>query len=232
MNVIFFDIDGTLVDTGGAGGAAMVETLANDFNATPRTGSVSFAGRTDRAIVSDMFELHDIDNTRANWDRFNEVFPSRLEEHLPRRKGHVLPGVVELLTTLAAQDDVTCGLLTGNLREGARLKLAHYGLYDFFSASNDLSAIGGFGDVHHDRDLVAQDALASAEVSLGRSLDMEKVWVVGDTPRDIQCARAIRARVVAVATGTYPLTELSDHEPDVLREDLADVESLVRQLGI
>ena len=159
MHIYLFDIDGTLIDTQGAGRDAMIVALAKEFNTHSDFENVVFAGRTDRAIVSDLFQLHSIVDNDTNWNRFCMTFTEHLPEHLKRRNGRVLPGIVPLLDRLAARSDVVLGLLTGNLREGARWKLSHYGLYDYFTSVN--GAIGAFGDIHRDRDDVARDALAA-----------------------------------------------------------------------
>jgi phosphoglycolate phosphatase-like HAD superfamily hydrolase len=143
-----------------------------------------------------------------------------LPEHLSARDGLILPGVAELLEALAARDDVLLGLLTGNFREGARLKLGHYSLFHHFE-------LGGFGDNHHDRDDVAREAIEHVHARLDGSVDLERVWVIGDTPADVRCGRAVGAKIVAVATGTYAHEDLAATDPDHLFEDFEDVESLL-----
>jgi phosphoglycolate phosphatase len=115
------------------------------------------------------------------------------------------------------------GLLTGNVRAGARVKLGHFGLYDHF-------AFGGFGDHHLDRDEVAREALAEVERRFNGRHSPERIWVVGDTPLDIRCARAIGARAVAVATGWHSEEELTAHGPDLFLTDLEDAGLLMARL--
>ena len=225
MHVCLFDIDGTLVDTAGAGRDAMILTLAAEFNIKCDGHGVGFAGRTDRAIVSDLFRLHSIEDNQANWGRFREAFVKQLPVHLERRQGRVLPGVVELLALLSARPDVVLGLLTGNLREGARLKLRHYGLYAHFSL--DGAELGAFGDHHHQRDDVAHDALRSVRERHSTGIDVDRVWVIGDTPRDVQCARAIGAKAIAVATGVHSRDQLQRTQPDRLLTNLSDASQLL-----
>jgi phosphoglycolate phosphatase-like HAD superfamily hydrolase len=134
----------------------------------------------------------------------------------------VLPGIEAFLNTLAGRDDVAVGLLTGNLRAGARLKLGHYGLFDHF-------AFGGFGDHHWERDDVAREALAAVQAHLNGRARTERIWVIGDTPLDVQCARAIGANVAAVATGWHSREELAAAKPDLLLTDLSDPAPLLER---
>jgi phosphoglycolate phosphatase len=220
MFTFLFDIDGTLLDTRGAGRAAFEAVLAAEFGVRRMAVGVPFAGRTDRAIVADLFHRHGIDDTPAAWDRFVAAYLRRLRETLPRHQGCVLPGVTRLVDHLRRRDNVLLGLLTGNLRSGARMKLAHYGLADFFS-------FGGFGDDHTDRDDVARAAREAADGQGGGSVDGSQVVVVGDTPHDVRCGRAIGAEVIAVATGTTTLAALAETSPDLLLEDLSDITAVV-----
>ena len=219
MHIVLFDIDGTLINSGGAGTAAFKLAMADQFG-VEKIGDVPFAGRTDRAIVGDLFERHGIDNAPENWQRFVTAYVGALVHVLPTCQGRVLPGVVELLDELDRRDDVIMGLLTGNVREGARLKLTHYDLVDRFP-------FGGFGDHHHQRADVAAEALAEAQRHLACSADGHAVYVIGDTPEDISCARAIGATVVAVATGLPDITTLAAAEPDLLLDDLTDASALL-----
>jgi phosphoglycolate phosphatase-like HAD superfamily hydrolase len=230
MHVCLFDIDGTLIDTGGAGRDAMVAVLAGEFCVNVETDGVGFAGRTDRAIVSDLFRSNAIEDDEANWQRFCTMFVKHLPDYLARREGRVLPGVVELLELLRAREDVVLGLLTGNLRDGARLKLTHYGLYDYFFAA-DPPELGAFGDHRHARDEVACDAMAAVRRRYGSRVEVDRVWVVGDTPRDVQCARAIGAKAVAVATGGHSRDELRPTDPDLLLADLTETAPWLALLG-
>lgn len=222
MHVCLFDIDGTLLLSGGAGKAAMERALAVEFAVDARSDGIPFSGRTDRAIARDLFRLHGVADTPRNWQQFVAAYLRELPDCLASHPGRVLPGVAELLTQLRAREDVAVGLLTGNLQEGARLKLTHYGLWDHF-------AFGGFGDVHEDRDHVARDALAAVRQGLGR--EPAVIWVIGDTPLDVRCGRSIGACVVAVATGWHSAADLLREQPDLLLRDLSDVAPLYRHWG-
>ena len=215
MYVCLFDIDGTLISSGGAGKAALEAALAASFDLDGPVHRVEYSGRTDRAIVRDLLRLHGIPESDANWWRLRDAYLEHLPASLAGSQGRVLPGIAALLESLCGRDNVAVGLLTGNVRAGARAKLGHFRLDHHF-------AFGGFGDDHFDRDDVAHEALAAARGHLNGAIDPERVWVIGDTPLDVRCARSIGARVAAVATGWHPLDELAAARPDLLLADLAD----------
>ncbi|MFO0904915.1 MAG: HAD hydrolase-like protein [Pirellulales bacterium] len=218
MRILLFDIDGTLLSTGGAGMAALKAAMREEFGvADPQEVPVS--GRTDRGIARSLFQAHAMDDTEHHWERFRDAYLRHLAEQLPQRTGRVLPGVSTLLDRVAGRPEVQVGLLTGNVWEGARLKLEHYRLMSYF-------AFGGFGDRHADRDAVAAEALEQGRRrTAGASAELQ-VWVVGDTPMDVTCARHIGARSIAVATGSFSREVLETYEPDVLVDDLSDAERL------
>lgn len=220
MPVLLFDIDGTLVRAGGAGKAAMEAALRTAFGVTEVRNGVPYAGRTDRAIARDLLEVHGLEPCPTNQRRLYEAYLDHLPASLQVHRGRVCPGITDLLAALHARPRVILGLLTGNIRTGARHKLAHFGLWDYF-------VCGGFGDDHYDRDDVARSALAAVRSYLGRDVSPTDVWVIGDTPLDIRCARAIGARAVAVATGWHTLDELRACAPDFALSDLADPTDLL-----
>jgi phosphoglycolate phosphatase len=225
MHICLLDIDGTLLLTGGAGQKAFAETLAVEFGIAQIINSVMFAGRSDRAIAMDLFRLHGVEESTDNWQRFCAGYLSRLEAALVTNQGYLLPGAIELVTTLAKRDDVALGLLTGNVREGAKRKLVHYNLWHWFE-------FGGYGDDHLDRSDIAASALAAAREHIngrangstrnGKKFDGE-IIVVGDTPNDIICGRSIGARCVAVPTGHTNASELRQNNPDLLLDTLEDI---------
>jgi phosphoglycolate phosphatase len=222
MHVCLFDIDGTLLSSGGAGKAALESALVEEFGLAGLRAQVPYSGRTDRAIIRDLLRLHDLGETADVFERLVAGYLRRLPDCLRRHEGKVLPGIAALLAELSRREQVAVGLLTGNLRAGARLKLGHYGLFDYF-------AFGGFGDRHWERDDVAREALDAVRAHLNGRVVMERVWVIGDTPLDVQCARAIGARVAAVATGWHSRHELAAAAPDLLLADLSDPAPLLEQ---
>ncbi len=223
MIACLFDIDGTLLASGGAGKAAMESALQEEFGISLKV-HVPYSGRTDRAIARDLLRLHGIPDTLENWHRLRTAYLARLPQTLRSHQGHVLPGVQALLTELLGRPGVALGLLTGNIQAGAHTKLGHFQLIEHFS-------FGGYGDEHFDRDDVAREALRAVHGQLGPHVLPERVWVIGDTPLDVRCARAIGARVVAVATGVHTFEELSRTGPDLTLTDLSDASGFLDKLG-
>jgi phosphoglycolate phosphatase-like HAD superfamily hydrolase len=222
MHIFLFDIDGTLINTGGAGGAALREAFCAEFGVSDAQ-RVPLSGRTDRDIGRSLFELHGLADSAEHWQRLRTAYLQRLPASMPEFAGYVLPGARELLQALAGQDLVALGLLTGNVRDGARIKLEFFDLMHYFG-------FGGYGDDYHDRDHVAHEALRAAREHLDGRFGAPRVWVIGDTPNDVACGRAIQARVLAVATGIHPRAELEAASPDLLVDDLSDTKHVVDRL--
>src|SRR5262245_57456286 len=162
MHVCLFDIDGTLLSSGGAGKAAIESALTEEFGVTIR-GEVPYSGRTDRAIARDLFGLHGIADTHESWRRLEAGYLRRLPACLAAHNGRVLPGISALLEHLSGAGRFALGLLTGNIRAGAAAKLGHYRLHHHFT-------FGGFGDAHFDRDDVAREALAAVRRHVGEGV--------------------------------------------------------------
>lgn len=222
-HVVLFDIDGTLLSTGGAGQRAMERALHTAFGLDECMHEILAAGRTDRAITLDLFRQHGIEDAPDNRMRFWNEYLGHLPDTLAELDGRVLPGILEVLEILLRRGDTALGLLTGNLRQGAAVKLRHYELDHHFQ-------FGGYGDEHFERDDVARFALAEANRFLDRSLSPDSISVVGDTPSDVRCARAIGARAVAVATGIFSRTELEGSAPDCLLDDFSNPDAWLEQL--
>ena len=214
MIACLFDIDGTLLASGGAGKAALETAFTEVFGIALRV-QIPYSGRTDRAIARDLLTQHGLDASEAHWDKLQAGYLARLPDSLNRHHGRVLPGILALLQELRKRGDVAIGLLTGNVRAGARVKLGHFGLFEHF-------AFGGFGDNHFDRDDVAREALAAVHGHVGKHIVPERIWVIGDTPLDVRCARAIGAKVVAVATGAHTVEQLCAATPDLTLNNLSD----------
>ena len=225
---ILFDIDGTLLSTGGAGQKAMERALVEEFSIEFPFEGVLTAGRTDRGIADEIFARYDIADSDDERERFRRAYLDRLPSCLEEQPGSLLPGVVSLLEHLADIEHITLSLLTGNYAEGAAVKLQHFGLAGYFHLNG--RSLGGFGDHHADRDDVARNAVAAITEAIGQVVQGSAACVIGDTPADIRCARAISASVIAVATGSFSRDELATHEPDHLLEDLTDTTDVVRRI--
>ena len=214
VRLVLFDIDGTLVRTGGAGVRAFGKVFQTIFGATDHFERLRFAGRTDMSLVREFFGYHQIPCSPENFEMFFDAYAFWLDHLLPQSKTAVCPGVRETLNALQKLPKApVTGLLTGNIRLGAEIKLRHFDLWEEFQT-------GGFADDHEDRDCIAAIARERGSRLLGERLKPEEVLVIGDTPLDIRCGRAIGAQVLAVATGGATLEELRRHKPDWAVPDL------------
>ncbi len=217
MRLVLFDIDGTLIRTHGAGVAAFEKTFASEFGVADQSHQIKFAGRTDPAIVRDFFLHHQIEPTASNFERFFESYVFWLDYLLCKSNGEICSGVWNFVHSLSAlPEPPTIGLLTGNIRLGAEIKLRHFQLWEYF-------CLGAFGDDHENRNRLAELARERGGKLLGRKLSGEEIVVVGDTPLDIDCGQSIQARTLAVATGGHALAELQAHRPTWAVGNLAQV---------
>ncbi len=217
VRLVLFDIDGTLIESGGAGVKAFAQTCAMEFRIPNGIEGLSFAGRTDPSIVREFFVRYEIEPSVANFRRFFDCYVFWLDYMLEHTTGRVLPGVRELIEELANHPAAPAlGLLTGNIRLGAELKLSHFHLWGAFKT-------GGFGDDHENRDEIAAIARQRGCRFLKQELKGEEILVIGDTPLDIRCGKAIGAKVLAVATASYKEEQLEAHRPTWTVKDLREV---------
>lgn len=224
--LVLFDIDGTLIRTGRAGLRGMNAAFQRLHGRVDALNGISFAGRTDRAIVSDIFQAIGLDPGDGVMDELREAYLGHLAEEIvkPVPDCEVLPGVEASLGALESRKDVGLGLLTGNYRRGAAIKLGHFGLWERFG-------FGAFGDAHADRRQLVPVAIAEAERALGVRVPPSRVVVIGDTPLDVDCAHAHGAVAVAVATGPFSTAELAASDPDLVLETLEDLPALLGVVG-
>lgn len=218
--LILFDIDGTLITSGGAGEAALVRAMKSRFGIEEDFVGIVLAGATDALIARALLAKHGLEVSPENIAALLDSYLHHLSECMPAFCGRVLPGLLELLTRLKSMPHMVVALLTGNLVRGAEIKLRHYGVWDYFE-------FGAFADDHHDRNELGKFASARAEKRHGAPIPPERIYVIGDTPRDIACGRAIGAKTVAVATGGSSRDELAAHHPDHLFDDLSDTEAVL-----
>jgi len=227
--LVLFDIDGTLVLTGGAGIRAMNRACEELVGHPHALEGIPVAGRTDRIILTDVATRagHALDDGLLDQLRHRYIAhlrteierPGRLQsfESLGPRSGikDVMPGIRELLEIIDRRSDVLLGLLTGNFQEGARIKLEHFDLWRYFQC-------GAFGDDSADRNDLVPFAVARARESGLDDIEPSRIFVVGDTPHDVACARAVGAVPVAVATGGFTSDQLRETGADIVYENLAD----------
>jgi len=210
-----FDIDGTLVDTGGAGMRALQQAAEECFGGSGP--QLDLAGSTDLGVLAGILAHFDRAHGPEEEAAFFACYLRHLEDNLARGgyPGRVLPGAAELLESLSHLPDVTVGLLTGNIAGGAAAKMRHFGLHAHF-------AFGAYGCDHADRNLLGPVALQRAAVHAGRDFTAEETLVIGDTPKDVACARAMGARCLAVATGHFNAEQLRECGADFVVERLDD----------
>ena len=224
--LVLWDIDGTLLRAGDLGAAVFDRALAAVLGRLP-SGRIRMSGKTDPQIVAEYLALMEV----AEPGRVEAVL-ERLEAELADAKdelaaqGSLCPGVREVLAGLNAAGTVSQSVLTGNIAPNALVKLAAFGLDGVL----DLDA-GAFGSDHADRRALVPIALRRQRELRGRSLHASQVWVVGDTPNDLACARAGGARCLLVATGRYGLDELSALGADAVLEDLGDTGAVLELLA-
>ncbi len=217
--VWLFDVDGTLLLTEGAGRLAIAAGLRERYGVDDDLTHIPMAGRTDPLIVADALAHHGIaPDGDGERDALWAAILSHMQRLMTPPRGGLLAGVGPLLDRLEAEPAWTLALLTGNVREMARLKLGAFGVYERF-------AFGAFGDEAVDRNALARVAVARAASQ--RGVGPERCVVVGDTEHDIACARAAGAHAVAVATGGRSRETLAAHAPDLLLDDLTDADALV-----
>ncbi len=221
--LLLFDIDGTLITSGGAGENALRLGIKDRFGIDDDLRGIEIAGRTDSGIARQFFAKHSLPDTPGNTASFFEGYLSHLPRLLSEKNGRLLPGIVPLLDALTARDDVILALLTGNLERGAKLKLTHYGVWDYFE-------FGAYADDHHDRNQLGHFARTRAKERHGIEFPPEHIYILGDTPHDITCARAICAKAVAIATGQFTRAQLAGHSPDFLFDDLGNVDAVIAAL--
>ncbi|MEX2571199.1 MAG: HAD hydrolase-like protein [Gemmatimonadota bacterium] len=221
--LVLFDIDGTILSSNGAAGRAFRQALEEVFGTSGPTEGYSFAGRTDPQIARELLDLAGLEHAEiaAGLDRVWPRYTSLLAEEFRTAAATVHPGVHALLDRIeAAPDDAVLGLLTGNVVEGARLKLGSAGI-DF-----DRFPVGAFGSDHHDRRELPAVAIDRAEALIGHRFEGKSIVIIGDTPYDVACGEHLGVRAVAVATGTFTAEVLAGCDPDVVFDDLSDTEAV------
>lgn len=220
MKFILFDIDGTLLDSGGAGSTAFNMAFEEMFTIREAFRSIPMAGKTDRQILNEAFERYRIDHANGNVPEFYRNYVRLLRAYIRKTSGHVKPGIREALRELQARKEYILGLLTGNIEEGARVKLDFFGLNSFFS-------VGAYGSDAEDRNELLPIAVDKLYQLYSVTVDFRDCIVIGDTPRDVGCSKPYGAFSVAVATGPYDAGTLSAAGADMVFDDLSDTQALL-----
>lgn len=218
VELILFDVDGTLLQSHKVTRYGMSIALKEVFGGDGPIDQYSMSGKTDQQIMRELMLLNGI-----SADEINEKLPKACQlyvkivcESISQFDLHTCVGIPELLRTLQGQKHITLGLLTGNLEGIVEAKLSQAGLW------KNIFSIGGFGSDAEDRNLLPKIAISRAEKLLQKKIDASSVVLVGDTPRDIDCARVAGTRIMAVATGHYSVEELGKYHPDYLFENFSD----------
>jgi phosphoglycolate phosphatase-like HAD superfamily hydrolase len=200
-------------------------SLKDNFGIEEDLKGIEIAGRTDSGITRRIFEKHRIEATPENQSRYLDGYLHHLALQLQKSEGRLLPGILDLLNALKPRPHLAIALLTGNLSKGAEIKLTHYGIWHYFE-------FGAYADDHHDRNQLGKFAAARAKEKHGVEFAPENIFVLGDTPHDIDCGRAVGAKTVAIATGNFSREQLAAHQPDYLFDDLSNVDEVIARLGL
>jgi len=220
VRLLLFDVDGTLLSARGAGRRAVKAALERVYGTGGAIDAYDLRGKTDQRIVFDVMEAAGLprEAVKERLDDFFEAYARGLVEEIgDGRNVATLPGIASLIRRLDQTQGVLLGLLTGNIEEGARIKLTPTGLWPYFP-------VGAFGSDDVDRRRLPSLAARRAHALVGYPFRPEEVLVIGDTPLDIECARAFGAIAVVVATGHHTRAELLDERPDLVFDDFSDVD--------
>ncbi|MCK9223480.1 MAG: HAD hydrolase-like protein [Candidatus Muirbacterium halophilum] len=219
MKILLFDIDGTIVDVKKSGQKALFDAFLEVTGQDCSKINLCMAGKTDAGIIKIIMEAFKVDNSQKNFIITNYI--KNLENNMKIINSFIMPGVMEIINFIKQKDYYVPGLLTGNMYDGARLKLEYFELFKYFP-------FGAYGDNHCNRNDLAIDALKRLKHLYGdESFSNEDIIIIGDTPMDIECGKSINAKTIAVATGPYSMEELAEHKPDLLCDTLENTSEII-----
>jgi len=222
--ILCWDIDGTLITTARAGIFALEDAAEDLIGKAVDFSKLPTEGQTDRKIAANILIQAGLEPEKHKIDELLDRYAANLPSSLSRRQGKVLEGVREILEELKSRSDVLSILLTGNISKGAQAKLAYYGLDEYFTH-------GAFADFNEDRRAIAQQAVDIAKEIVGK-INLDRFFVIGDTPHDIDCCAAVQGKAIAVATGAYSLPELEEHNPWWAIASLPTPEVFLNKIGV
>jgi phosphoglycolate phosphatase len=226
LSLLFFDIDGTLLLTGGAGVRAMARAFESTFGIAGAFDGISLAGRTDTYLLSQALQRANVPDSPENHALFRTAYLALLAEEIlepGRGRRGLMPGVRPLLAAVHERNDLHMALLTGNYEHAAQIKLRHFDVADYFEW-------GAFGEESGDRNELGRIAMLRAVERSVPARARAQAVVIGDTPHDIECAHAAGVRALGVATGSYSVLELETAGADVVLADLSDIERVLALL--
>lgn len=215
MKAVLFDVDGTLINCKSAGRKALRKTFLDLHKIDISEKQIEFQGKTDFGIFGQIKKEFNL--KIKNYDKVMAEYVKNLEITIKQTDGEILPGIKSLLVNLSKKNNVLTGLLTGNIYDGARIKLEHFKIFDYFS-------FGVFGDISHDRNTLSDFALRRLKHLYDEKITPDNIFVVGDTVHDVVCGKFINAKTVALGTGGVSEKEFQSYSPDYFFNNLEHYE--------
>jgi phosphoglycolate phosphatase-like HAD superfamily hydrolase len=230
QKLVLFDVDGTLIHCGKAPRRAITEAMVAVYGTAGDVDHYPFSGKTDMQIIFDVITQADVDPKIVK-TKMQEVilqYLNLLEKTLDSKDVKTLVGIVELLDALRDHSQATLGLLTGNVLQGAKIKLSRAGLHDYFF--NGKGTVGAFGSDSMDRNDLPVIAAQRAFEATGKAFQEKNIVIIGDSPYDITCGRSLNVRTIAVGTGWHTEEELREYRPDYFFSDFCDTQTVVNAI--
>jgi phosphoglycolate phosphatase-like HAD superfamily hydrolase len=226
MKLILFDIDGTLMHSGGAGTKAVESAICEVLGMSCKElgeNNVSMAGKTDPQILKEILEILSVSYDSEMLKEILGKYLSHLSVEIAGSGKRLMPSVIETLDWLGGIGNAHLGLLTGNIKDGARIKLSSLGIWEKFG-------FGAYGSDNEDRNMLLPEALGSFRSLTGQEVTFRDCIVIGDTPRDVECSKPYGAYSLAVATGPYDMDALNNTDADAVIRDLSDAREVLSPL--
>lgn len=222
MKLILFDLDGTILLSGGAGARAVCRACKKIYGIENAMDGIKPDGKTDITILREIFKAMEKDFLLEEIDGLFSKYLIFLKDEVANSHDYrVMPGIPELIKALSKREDIILGIATGNIKEAALIKLGRSGLGHYFR-------FGGFGSDFEDREEIIRIAIERGKGFLNKENGFDGIFVIGDTPLDIIAARVVGVKAVAVATGSYSISDLKEYNPDYLFENFSDLESVLK----